>query len=107
VLAGELGRSQRRGFRRLLWPRGKARLLIPLAAFVLASCAGHVRYVSVYCLTPPQYQKLKDAEPGKVGSKLTGNAQDDLKTIAGSAIELRQYDGDLLNVLGGCVEPGK
>jgi hypothetical protein len=59
----------------------------------------------VHCLSAEQYQKLKDAEPPKVGNQLTGQAQDDLKTIAGSTVELRTYSEGLLGVLGGCVDP--
>jgi hypothetical protein len=60
------------------------------------------RYVSVPCTTPEQYQKLKDAEPRKVGDKLTGQAQDDLKIIAGNNVELRQFGHNLLGVIEGC-----
>jgi hypothetical protein len=80
-------------------------LKLAVACLALSACAPHVRYVSIYCITPPQLQKLKDAEPPKVGNQLTGQAQDDFKIIAGNDVELRQYSGDLLNVLGNCTEP--
>jgi hypothetical protein len=73
-----------------------------IIALVLSGCAT-TRYVTIHCVTPEQYQKLKDAEPPRVGDKLTGQAQDDLKTIAGSTVELRTYSEGLLGVLGGCV----
>lgn len=79
----------------------KSTITLALAAFALSGCAT-TRYVTVHCVTPEQLQKLKDAEPERVGGKLTGNAQDDLKIIAGSNVELRQYGRGLLGVLGGC-----
>jgi hypothetical protein len=78
-------------------------LKLAAACLALSACVPPVRYATIYCVTPPQFQKLKDAEPPKVGNQLTGQAQDDIKIIAGNDVELRQYSGDLLNVLGGCV----
>ena len=75
---------------------------IALAALALSGCAT-TRYAPTHCVTPEQYQKLKDAEPPKVGKDLTGQAQDDLKIIAGSNVELREYSHGLLGVIGGCV----
>lgn len=72
-----------------------------LAAIALTGCA-HTRYAVTYCVTPAQYQQLKAAEPKRVGLSLTGQAQDDFKAAAGSAIALRAYADDLLGVIGGC-----
>ena len=58
---------------------------------------------TVYCVTPEQYKKLVDAEPGKVGNTLTGNAQKDFKIVAGQDVLLRQYADGLLSVIGGCI----
>lgn len=88
-----------------LGTRARKRLALAVPLVFLAGCATAPRYVQTYCITQPQLEKLKQAEPGKVGSKLDGNAQDDLKTIAGSAIELRSYSDGLLGVLQGCVDP--
>jgi len=112
-----------------VWPRGRRRPLLQLSgglfrqafragiarrkprlaalvALALTGCATvHTRYSTVYCVTPDQYAKLKQAEPPKVGDKLTGNAQDDLKTIAGSAVRLRTFSDGLLGVIGSCVDP--
>ena len=77
-------------------------LLWLTVALALAACAPHPRYVSVYCVTPEQYQRLKDAEPPRVGKNLTGQAQEDLKIVAGSAVELRSWGEGLLGVLQGC-----
>lgn len=86
---------------------GSERLTILAAtAVALTGCATtHTRYVPTYCVTQDQYAKLKQAKPPKVGDKLTGNAQDDLKTIAGSAVRLRTFSDGLLGVIGSCVDP--
>lgn len=72
-----------------------------VAALLLIGCST-VRYVKVPCLSPSQLQQRKDAEPPKVGDKLTGQAQEDLKTIAGSAVQLRAWGQGNLLILQGC-----
>ena len=79
----------------------KTILSIALAALALSACAPHPVAI-VHCVTPEQYQKLKNAEPPKVGSKLTGQAQDDLKIIAGRTVELQSWGEGLLGVIAGC-----
>lgn len=80
-----------------------------IATFFLSSCAlfkpGETRYFPVYCVTADQYRQLVDAQPKKVGDRLTGQAQDDFKIVAGSAIALRVYSDGLLEVIGNCVGP--
>ena len=85
---------------------------VPLAllALSLSGCALferkiETRWVTVYCLTPEQFQQLKDAEPERVKSRLTGDADKDVRTLAGSAIRLRAWGEGTLEILGGCVEP--
>lgn len=78
------------------------KLLLIAAAVAVSGCA-HTRYVTVHCVTAEQHQKLKDAEPERIGGKLSGQAQDDLKIIAGNNVELREYSHGLLGVIGGCV----
>jgi len=96
----------RRGLKSNQRVSSPARSLLVIAAVALSGCATvHTRYSTVYCVTPDQYAKLKQAEPPKVGDKLTGNAQDDLKTIAGSAVRLRTFSDGLLGVIGSCVDP--
>jgi hypothetical protein len=80
------------------------RVTLYAAALALSGCAT-TRYVTVACIDQPQLQRLKDAEPPRVGDRLTGQAQDDFKIAAGSAVELRSYSHGLLGVLEGCVEP--
>jgi hypothetical protein len=78
---------------------------IPLAVILLTLPAGMcttTRYVTVPCVTGEQYEKLKSAEPPKVGDKLTGRADEDIKPIAGSAVRLRAWGHGLLGVLEGC-----
>jgi hypothetical protein len=77
-----------------------------LAALALTGCA-HIRYAPVYCVTPSQLDELRKAEPPKVGNQLTGEADKDIRPIAGSAIRLRAWGEGLLGVLGGCVDPNK
>lgn len=59
----------------------------------------------VYCVTPDQYAKLKDAEPQSIRDALTGQAQQDFKITAGQDVLLRIYADGLLKVLGGCIGP--
>ena len=80
--------------------------LTAISGLLIASCATpQTRYVTTYCITKAQLDTLEKAEPGKVGSQLTGNAQNDLKLIAGNDIALRTYADGLLVVLGGCTDP--
>lgn len=83
----------------------KFRTVFPLA-LALSACAPRP-VATIYCVSPTQLQKLKDAEPPKVGGKLTGQAQDDLKIIAENTVLLREYGEGLLGVIGGCVDPNK
>lgn len=74
----------------------------------LSGCAllkERVRYVTVFCVTPEQYEQMRKAEPPKVHDHLTGDADKDIRPIAGSAIRLRAWGDGLLEILGGCVEP--
>ena len=94
----------RQGARIDLPGSAKGTLLRPailLAALALTGCAT-TRFVPVHCVTKSQLEQLKRAEPPKVGQELTGQAQDDLKIIAGSNVKLRAYGHGLLGVLEGC-----
>lgn len=85
------------------------KLFLALPFLLLTACGvfskPETRYVHVYCVTADQYKQLVDAQPKKVGDRLTGQAQDDFKIVAGSAIALRVYSDGLLEVLGNCVGP--
>lgn len=84
--------------------RKRLALAVPLA---LSACATTHSYTPTYCITKAQLEQLKAQEPGKVHDKLTGDASKDVGIIAGNAIRLRAYSDGLLQVLGGCVDPGK
>lgn len=71
-----------------------------LAALLLSGCAHKV--VTRSCITPEQLQQLKDAEPPKVGDSLTGRADEDVRTLGGSAIRLRAWGGALIDTLEIC-----
>lgn len=64
-----------------------------------------IRVQTVYCVTEAQYLKLIAAMPPKVGSTLTGQAQQDLKIEGSSNVLLREYANGLLDVIGGCTKP--
>lgn len=82
------------------WPRCLFGALIPLA---LAGC--QTKFVTVHCVTPEQARDLKAAEPPKIADKLTGKADEDVRTIAGSNIRLRSWGTGLLGVVQGCAKP--
>jgi hypothetical protein len=69
---------------------------------VLATGCTTTRYVTVPCLTPDQYKKLEQSQPEKIHGKLTGEADKDLRIVAGSAVRLRAWGTGLLGVLEGC-----
>jgi hypothetical protein len=57
------------------------------------------RFVTVPCISKDQ---ALPAEPEKVGPKLTGKADEDVKIIAGSAVRLRAWGQGLRGILEGC-----
>lgn len=75
--------------------------LLIVVALALAGCST-TRYAPVKCVTPDQLEQLKQAEPPKVADRLTGKADEDVRTIAGSAMRLRLYAHGLLGVVEGC-----
>lgn len=81
------------------------RLAIIAAGLALAGCTT-TRYVTVSCVTPGQASELAKAEPPKVADQLTGRADEDTRTLAGSAIRLRAWGQGLLGVVEGCAKPG-
>jgi hypothetical protein len=82
--------------------------LVSFAALLLSlSGCAHTRYVSTYCVTKAQLEELKKSQPGRISGKLTGNAEEDSRILAGHLIRLRAHDDGLLEVLGGCVDPKK
>jgi uncharacterized lipoprotein YajG len=75
-------------------------LVITLAAVLLSGC--QTKFVTRSCLTPQQYAELKSQEPPKVTGSLTGKADEDVRVIAGSALRLRGWGHNMLDVLKIC-----
>lgn len=71
-------------------------------ALLASLSACQTRFVTVPCLTKEQLAERRNAEPPKVGDKLTGKADKDVKTLAGSAIRLRSWGQGNLDILSGC-----
>lgn len=78
------------------------RLAAALLIAALTSGCASTRYVTVRCISPEQLEQLRKSEPPKVGDRLTGRADEDVKIVAGSAIRLRAYAHGLLGVIEGC-----
>lgn len=57
------------------------------------------RYVQIPCVSKDQQLP---AEPDKVGDRLTGKADEDVKIIAGSNVRLRAWGKGLQTILEGC-----
>jgi hypothetical protein len=70
-----------------------------VALLALTGCAHEIRYVAVPCVAKDQQLP---AEPPKVGDKLTGRADEDIKTIAGSNVRLRAWGQGLRQIIEGC-----
>jgi hypothetical protein len=85
----------------MIYRKGYKSLIYLIGYIALTGCST-TRYVTVPCLTPEQYKKLQADEPPKVKDKLTGKADEDIRTIGGSAVRLRGWGQGLLGVLGGC-----
>lgn len=80
-----------------------SRHLIALVALALAGCAHQPLVTS--CITPQQYEQLKASEPPKIKSRLHGKADEDIRIVTGSALELRSWGETLLDTLKICSEP--
>lgn len=78
------------------------KVLIPIAALALAGC--QTIEVPVPCLTQEQLAEREAAEPEKVGDQLTGQADEDLRVVAGSAVRLRSWGRGNLDLVRACAE---
>lgn len=76
---------------------------LALLALALSACA--TQPLVTPCITKQDYERLKAAEPPKVHSKLTGRADEDVRPLAGSALELRSWGETLLDTLRVCSTP--
>lgn len=72
---------------------------LALIALLTLSACQTTRYVQVPCIGKDQ---VLPSEPEKVGPKLTGRADEDIRTIAGSNIRLRAWGRGLRSILEGC-----
>jgi hypothetical protein len=79
--------------------------LVILAVLLALSGCVTTRFVSTYCVSKAQLEELKKSQPERISGKLTGNAEEDSRILAGNLIRLRSYSDGLLEVLGGCVDP--
>jgi hypothetical protein len=78
------------------------RTLAACSAILLTLPAGmcqSVRYVQTPCIAKDQ---AIPAEPPKVAGKLTGKADEDIKTVAASNVRLRAWGVGLRGILEGC-----
>jgi hypothetical protein len=69
-------------------------------SLALSGCVS-TRFVTVYCVGEVQ---ALPSEPPKVKSELTGEADKDLRIVAGSAVRLRAWGEGLQTILEGCRE---
>lgn len=82
------------------------RALIASAIILLSlSACTTTRYVTTYCISKEQYDKLKESKPGKIRDQLTGKADTDIKKVTGRLIRVEAWGDGLLDVLGGCIDP--
>ena len=72
-----------------------------LASMLVTGCTT-TRFVRVPCLTPEQLAERQKAEPPMVRPLLNGDAEHDIKPIAGSAVDLRAWGRGNLQILEGC-----
>ena len=80
--------------------RARKRLALAVPLALLTGCS-HTPLVTS-CITPSQYQQLESQRPPKVHDKLTGQADKDVRPLAGSIIEHRAYEDVLLGTLKVC-----
>jgi hypothetical protein len=76
----------------------RTKILLCGIALALAGCQT-TRHVTVPCIAKDQQIP---AEPPKVAGKLTGKADEDIKTIAASNVRLRAWGVGLRGILEGC-----
>jgi hypothetical protein len=84
----------------------RIKLLAAVTFLGLAACGvtpkPETRIQKVYCLTPEQFQKVVEAEPDKIGTRVDPDLRVAQKQLIGQNILVRQYADGLLQVLAGC-----
>lgn len=78
----------------------KAATLLTLV--LLTGCAT-THYSTVHCITKEQYEQLQKDKPGKIHDQLNGQADHDIKPIAGRLVRVEAWGDGLLTILGGCI----
>ena len=73
--------------------------IVPLLALALAGCATVPKVVAIPCIAKDQ---VIPAEPPTVHSRLTGQADQDLPIVAGSALRLRAWGRSLQGIVESC-----
>lgn len=82
----------------------KPRMICALVlGFVTLSGCQTTRYVKIGCVSQEQLDRLKAQKPGKVRDQLTGEADEDLKKVAGRLVRVEAWGDGLITVLGGCI----
>ena len=76
------------------------RALALAALLALSGCA--TRPLVTSCITKEQVEELRRQEPPKIADRLTGRADEDVRVLAGSALRLRLWGHNLLNVVEVC-----
>ena len=76
--------------------------LLCVALVTLTGC-GHTTLIRP-CITPAQLAELEKQEPPKVADKLTGKADEDVRTLAGSSLRLRGWSYNLRDALRVCAK---
>lgn len=77
------------------------RLAIVLAALALSGCVT-TKYVPTYCITAEQLAELRAQRPQAIRDKLTGKADEDIRTVTGKLVRVQAWGDSLLEVLGTC-----
>lgn len=76
---------------------------LPIAALLLLTGCGHTTLIRP-CITPAQLAELEKQEPEKVSGKLVGQADKDIRPIAGSNLKLRAWGYNLRDALRVCAK---
>jgi hypothetical protein len=74
---------------------------IMIASMLVTGCST-TRFIKIACLTPDQLAERQKAEPPMIRGQLNGDAEHDIKPIAGSAVDLRAWGRGNLDILRGC-----
>ena len=74
-------------------------LKVAALALLVSACAPHPKLVPTPCISK---DRALPAEPDRVGDKLTGNAGEDVKTLAGGLIRWQAYGRGMREIVESC-----